>query len=438
MPLPSSINDLSQTAGSNSPSGSEAPSLIDDYLRVYAAYIAQHRDGRGFALEASVASAATCDIGAANSLLVQITGTTGITSFGTTYSGPRLVRFAGALTLTHSASLVLPGAANITTAAGDALIAIPIGNPASGYRVVNYQRAAGLGVLAGPVESSGLTADSSRFVLRLSAGAGPLEQGTPAQVRLLLAPPRGHIAGLTMSTAGASTTMTVAAGEAADSTAAVYLTLAASIGKTTGAWAVGTGNGGLDTGTIANNTWYHFFLIRRPDTGVVDVLFSLSATSPTLPANYTQFRRIGSGRTNGSAQWTRFFQDGDLFQWETPTLDVDVTNPGTAAVTRTLIVPTGVRVAALFQYGAYDPTNGNQVVPHFSDLQTTDGTPSVTAAPLASSTSQGASSIGGMGRIEVMTNTSAQIRSRLTGAVAVSAVLKISTLAWRDSRGRDA
>lgn len=44
MPLPSSINDLSQTAGSNSPAGSESPSTIDDYLRVYASYIAFLRD----------------------------------------------------------------------------------------------------------------------------------------------------------------------------------------------------------------------------------------------------------------------------------------------------------------------------------------------------------------------------------------------------------
>lgn len=141
MPVPSSINDLSQTAGANSPPGSESPTTADDYLRTYASYIAQHRDGKGFALEASVASAATCDIGAANSLIVQITGTTGITSFGTTYSGPRIVRFAAALTLTHSASLVLPGAANISVGAGDVLIAVPNGNPASGWRVTAYQSA---------------------------------------------------------------------------------------------------------------------------------------------------------------------------------------------------------------------------------------------------------------------------------------------------------
>lgn len=44
MPIPASINDLSTTAGSNSPAGSESPGLIDDYLRTYASYIAILRD----------------------------------------------------------------------------------------------------------------------------------------------------------------------------------------------------------------------------------------------------------------------------------------------------------------------------------------------------------------------------------------------------------
>jgi hypothetical protein len=76
--------------------------------------------------EIDVASAATCDIGAQLSTKLRITGTTGITSFGTTYRGPILLRFAGAVTLTHNATtLRCPGAANITTAAGDVLIAWP-------------------------------------------------------------------------------------------------------------------------------------------------------------------------------------------------------------------------------------------------------------------------------------------------------------------------
>lgn len=46
MPVPSSINDLSSTPGSNSPAGSESPSLIDDYLRAHAAFLAALRDGK--------------------------------------------------------------------------------------------------------------------------------------------------------------------------------------------------------------------------------------------------------------------------------------------------------------------------------------------------------------------------------------------------------
>ena len=46
MPVPSSITSLSQTAGSNSPAGSESPALIDDYLRALSAFIAFLRDDK--------------------------------------------------------------------------------------------------------------------------------------------------------------------------------------------------------------------------------------------------------------------------------------------------------------------------------------------------------------------------------------------------------
>lgn len=46
MPVPSSITSLSQTAGSNSPAGSDSPALIDDYLRALSAFIAFLRDDK--------------------------------------------------------------------------------------------------------------------------------------------------------------------------------------------------------------------------------------------------------------------------------------------------------------------------------------------------------------------------------------------------------
>lgn len=93
---------------------------------------------------ADLASATTTDIGLQNTTVLNITGTTTITSFGLNYNGPRFLRFAGVLTLTHNATtLILPGGANITTAANDCAIVVPSGTPANGWRVVGYMRADG-------------------------------------------------------------------------------------------------------------------------------------------------------------------------------------------------------------------------------------------------------------------------------------------------------
>src|SRR5512133_2781966 len=107
MPVPTAITDLSATAASNSPSGSDAvfPDL-DNYLRAHASLIRQ-----GDTKASDVSSASTTDIGAAAGRIVDVTGTTTITSLGTVAAGVwRIVRFTGALTLTHNAtSLILPG-----------------------------------------------------------------------------------------------------------------------------------------------------------------------------------------------------------------------------------------------------------------------------------------------------------------------------------------
>lgn len=70
-----------------------------------------------------IASTATTDIGSADSNYVRISGTTTITSLGTgTARDFVIVEFSGACIITHHASnLILPGAVNITTAAGDVL-----------------------------------------------------------------------------------------------------------------------------------------------------------------------------------------------------------------------------------------------------------------------------------------------------------------------------
>ena len=92
---------------------------------------------------ADIASATTTDIGAATGNYLDVTGTTTITGLGTVQAGTRrTVTFTGILTLTHNAtSLILPTAANITTAAGDVATFVSLGS--GNWKCVVFQRATG-------------------------------------------------------------------------------------------------------------------------------------------------------------------------------------------------------------------------------------------------------------------------------------------------------
>lgn len=208
------------------------------------------------------------------------------------------------------------------------------------------------------------------------------------------------------------------------------MSLASSISKTTSAWAVGSGNGALDTGTIANNTWYHVYLIKRTDTGVVDVLISTSATSPTLPASYTLSRRIGAIRTNGSAQWIKFSQLGDEFLWDTGLVDINgATTSGTAPLV-TLTVPTGVKVQALLRAVYTSATVTASAF--FSSPDESDQAAGISGAGVGIGIIQAANGYAGSLQ-RVRTNTSGQIRHRAGGV----GTLYATTYGWVDSRGKE-
>ena len=157
MPVPTSMQDLSAAAASNSPQGSEnvAPNL-DNYLRSHAAIIRQTYS----MASSSIASASTVDVAAADGESVDITGTATINSLGAGFSGClRELRFSGAATLSASASIQgLPGSSNITVAAGETMTFRCI---ASGqWRMVAFSR---LGESLGftPVNKAGDTMTGS-------------------------------------------------------------------------------------------------------------------------------------------------------------------------------------------------------------------------------------------------------------------------------------
>lgn len=256
--------------------------------------------------------------------------------------------------------------------------------------------------------------------------------------------PRGWIDGLIMSNNATdiANDIDIAAGQCTSDDGTYVMDFPTGLTKRLdSSWAVGSGNGGLDTGGETNTTWYHVWAIARPDTNVCDILFSTSVSAPTMPGSYTKKRRIGSIFNDSSGALLGFTQLGDEFIWNLAVIDLNVTNPGTTAVSRTLSVPTGVKVIALFSAGWFGGTNSiNQAI--FSSLDSADqatsagSTSSLTGFPTMAGV-EASGSFWFMVPHSVRTNTAAQIRSRIHSSGA-SDRMGIVTRGWIDNRGRNA
>jgi hypothetical protein len=189
-------------------------------------------------------------------------------------------------------------------------------------------------------------------------------------------------------------------------------------------WAVGTDQGGLDTGAIAN-ALYYVWLIKRSDTGVVDVLFSTSASSPTMPSNYDYKRRIGAFY-RASATIRPFTQLGDWFYYTTAIEDLDSAVITTARSLVTITAPPNTEVR--FRSRGSNAASANII---FQPTAETDAAPSGSAVPGASISINAFSSSG---EFNVPIDASSQLAVR---ASAANTSVSIHTFAYRDRRGRD-
>ncbi len=238
---------------------------------------------------------------------------------------------------------------------------------------------------------------------------------------------RGYIYGLTLSNNAVDATndIDIAAGAAAQDTASpAVMVLAASITKRLdAAWTVGSGNGGLDTGSIGDNT-YHVWLIQRSDTGVVDALFSLSATAPTMPANYDRKRLIMSViRSSGAL--LGFKQIGGRVLLSVPFI-IRTSTVGATNIQVACVVPTGRRVRPILssQLGMNASSAGQNSIG--------DGD-SATAS--FNYQQCNASSIDATVIDFVYTDTSRNVRFSTSASVGTYASNILNSLGWWDDQG---
>jgi hypothetical protein len=245
--------------------------------------------------------------------------------------------------------------------------------------------------------------------------------------------PRGHIDGLILSNSAGDLDhdISIAPGNARDSTDAYTLALAAALIKQLDSgWSAGTNAGGLDAGSIGASAVYYVWLIRKDSDGSIDALFSLSATAPTMPAGYTYKRRIMTIRTDSSSKIIPFNQDGDEVTFKQPINDFALAAlASNARIGYALSVPPlmKAKVCAIIRQGGaaggYNFWIGNS--------NRTDGTPSDTNCDVRLYNANDNVTIIS----PIMTDATSKIYAR-GNFVAIGLIL--FSLGWIDDRGRNA
>lgn len=134
------LSGWSVTEASNQPDSTDSATIAGDLRAIQSGV-------RYIYSQDTIASAATTDLGSKDAGSLTISGTTTITALGTVSAGIRKsCVFSGILTLTHNGtSLILPGAANITTAANDRAEFESLGS--GNWRCNWYVKASGLPVI---------------------------------------------------------------------------------------------------------------------------------------------------------------------------------------------------------------------------------------------------------------------------------------------------
>ena len=373
-------------------------------------------------------------------------GATALTNLDLTVSVTTVSMTAFGTSLVGAANAAAGRTVLGSTATGDALFTTA--SAAAGRSTLSA-------AASGAATGSGLTMATAKLLGRTTAGTGALEEigvsgltlsgGTLSVTSGL---PRAYLAGCGMANNGtdAVNDIDIAAGKCRDSTDAFDITVGSKTKQLDANWAAGTAAGMRYSGAAIANTTYHIWAVAKAD-GTQDIYATPNASAATAAAaltllqaevggsSYVYARRIGSILREGGSI-VSFVQDGDYFMRSTPVLDINVTAPGTAAVTRTLSVPLGFRVIALARAGLTIGLAGT-VRWYLSDLSQTDNAASTTFTTV-SGTLDSASTDPEVvaASAQVRTNTSGQIRSR-SDVSSASITHRITTEGWIDRRGRD-
>ena len=396
---------------------------------------------------ASIASAATLVLGTDGDFF-HVTGSTGpITAISGAQPTVTLV-FDSTPTLTNSGNLILLYGEDYTVAANTIMQFIFEGSGVwrelwrnttrdSGFRIVGSADATKK--LA--FEVDGFTTATTRTVTvqdedGTMALTSEFDYANLAGSSGRMPFPAMWIQGLTYSNNGSDATndLDIAAGQCRDATNAHNLIVSAMTKRSDATWTVGTNQGALDTGAVGNSDYY-IWAIKRSDTGVCDILFSLSSTAPTMPGSgaYDYKRLIGWFKRVGGtivAFHTYEMNGGGLeMNWDVPTLDVNLSNTLTTS-RRSDAVKVPLNLSTIAHINACLDDASSLQSAWVSCPDQTDAAPSGSAAPLANLRNH---ATGAAGLVQLFIRTSATGTIAARGSTATADLYAVSTMGflWR-------
>ena len=282
----------------------------------------------------SIVGNTTTDLGSFAQSCITITGSGAtITSFGGDAKAGdiKILSFSGSTTMTYNAtSLILPGAASVTTSAGDVWIFEALGsgnwvgitrNTATGVSSFNGRTGAvvpasndyNFNQLAGtatyPQLPAGLESGSPNYVLVWN-GAGsqinPISPTAFAGTLPIIAPP-GSATNVNAALGSASTSVAISADGVVVCTGLAGGNCT-ELGNYSQTFASNTtGAGGMDTGVLPSSGFVCLYAIYSPSGPSTSILGTNCTTSSAtiyagthMPAGYTQSALIASWPTNGT------------------------------------------------------------------------------------------------------------------------------------------
>lgn len=244
--------------------------------------------------------------------------------------------------------------------------------------------------------------------------------------------PANYITGLTLSNdTDSDHDIAIATGSARDSSNTYTMDLTSILTKQIDAtWAAGDDAGGLFSGTVAVDTWYHVFLIRKDSDGSIDAGFDTSVTAANIPTGYTAYKWIGAVLTDGSANILPFTQSAQYpnrVSWVTRVQDLSDTTMATSQTNVTLSVPPDIELLALCSLYMQAGITASAYFYNNGDSGTGEPTNSTDAVVSAGGNYASVN-------FERVTNTSSQISYKGSTASAISN-FRINTLGWEVDRG---